>query len=697
MDGSILMLGLMGNLGVAIAVAFAFTLIATGNDRLPPWRRSVLTGGMFGVATVLCMLSSIEVRPGIFFDARSAVLVLSGPFGGPIGAAVATVITGSARAILGGPIAFLVVANHVATGLISAAAWWWGVRGESLPRLPIFLFLGISQALQSILISYVGVEQDLYVQIAPLYAVGIPLGTILVGWLLTQQLKAVAAVRDLKSAHDRVRVSETRFRLLADHVTDIVALHRLDSTALYASPSIAKVLGYAPEEVVGKPASDLIQPGFESLMRDAIADLADKPPGTVGQVEVPMRHADGHFVWIESAMRIVEGDDGPLLVVASRDVSERRSAAGALAEANAELARMAMTDSLTGLPNRRRFDDAFAQEWRRAERSGAPLAFLMVDVDCFKLYNDNHGHQAGDDCLRRVAQALAGVVARAGDMAARYGGEEFAVLLPGATLDGAARVGERLRAAVEALAIPHLTNSAGPVVTVSVGGCVFNSGELGATPRTAADLVAVADALLYEAKRTGRNRVIVSATGPAASPLHSPADEAKRLAAVNAYIEAGAVETGSADLDAVAELAARLFNTPVGLVSVVTAGEQVFPGRSGMDVDRTSREVSFCAHTITGSDPLIVTDASSDMRFARNPLVTGDPHIRFYAGAPLVSPLGGERLGALCVIDTVPRQPLTRGQKAMLSALADLAVEQLENRRRAADARRQGEPAQQRR
>ena len=178
-----------------------------------------------------------------------------------------------------------------------------------------------------------------------------------------------------------------------------------------------------------------------------------------------------------------------------------------LAAANDELQRLSNQDGLTGIANRRLFDDFFIAEWQRAVRSEQPLSVIMADVDQFKLYNDTYGHQAGDECLRKVASVLRGGIQRATDLVARYGGEEFAVILPDTDADGAAAVAERLRAAVEGLGIPHAASSVGPVVTISLGV---------ATVRPYADgmplaVVAQADLALYRAKQQGRNRVAMDA------------------------------------------------------------------------------------------------------------------------------------------------------------------------------------------
>ncbi|MBI3964198.1 MAG: diguanylate cyclase [Chloroflexi bacterium] len=173
-----------------------------------------------------------------------------------------------------------------------------------------------------------------------------------------------------------------------------------------------------------------------------------------------------------------------------------------LRKAIRELRLRATHDGLTGILNRRELDRIMHVEWRRAIRSGAPLALLLFDVDHFKLFNDTYGHQAGDACLRQVATALSQSLTRAGDVAARYGGEEFTVVLPATDLAGALKVAEKLRARIEELGIPHRTSRVADHVTVSVG--------VAATLARESDLdvlLEATDRSLYRAKAAGRNRV----------------------------------------------------------------------------------------------------------------------------------------------------------------------------------------------
>lgn len=166
----------------------------------------------------------------------------------------------------------------------------------------------------------------------------------------------------------------------------------------------------------------------------------------------------------------------------------------------------ASEDGLTGLANRRTLDDRLAAECDRAQRSGAPLALIMIDIDHFKRYNDHHGHPAGDECLRVLARLLAASLQRPADLAARYGGEEFAALLPDTAPAGAVNLAHRWLAAVAARALPHGASPTSPLVSASLGVACIGAAEPGQRPVDAGALVAAADRALYLAKAAGRDR-----------------------------------------------------------------------------------------------------------------------------------------------------------------------------------------------
>lgn len=175
--------------------------------------------------------------------------------------------------------------------------------------------------------------------------------------------------------------------------------------------------------------------------------------------------------------------------------------------ANKELQRLSTTDGLTGIPNRRMFDELSIREWRRCERMKKPIALVMIDIDYFKQFNDHYGHQAGDHCLRAVAAQVARAAPRAADLAARYGGEEFVLVLGETDADGARWVADNIRQHVGELGIPHMTPSRR--VTISCGvASVVPKGDM-----TLEVLLRSADDALYQAKAAGRDQVVVGKYG----------------------------------------------------------------------------------------------------------------------------------------------------------------------------------------
>ncbi len=303
--------------------------------------------------------------------------------------------------------------------------------------------------------------------------------------------------------------AERRYRLLAENSSDAIVCLGLDGSRRYASPAFTVLTGWSVEEGVCERWSDIVHPDD----RPMLAGVAPRLLSGEAQVTSCFRYIrkDGSTVWVEGRARLLRDTNGDTQLISNvRDITDRRAAENQVAVLNRELARQANTDGLTGLANRRRFDEALDLEWRRGAREETPLSLLMIDVDRFKLYNDRHGHQGGDACLRAVAATMAQVARRPADLTARYGGEEFAILLPGVDAQGAAALAGRVAAAVRATGIAHEDNTPAGVVTVSIGVATAIPSLAMEAPGLAA-LVTGADAALYEAKRSGRNRVVAQA------------------------------------------------------------------------------------------------------------------------------------------------------------------------------------------
>jgi diguanylate cyclase (GGDEF)-like protein/PAS domain S-box-containing protein len=306
-------------------------------------------------------------------------------------------------------------------------------------------------------------------------------------------------------AKRRLRESEARYRLLADHSTDMVFQLDQDLVRRYVSPAAREILGYEPEELVGAKPIGLVHPDDEPYVTLAFQSLLK---GGVDRRSLINRfwHRSGHWIWVEAQLKalISEETGRPEGIIGTlRDVSARIAIEQQLQEANRRLQALAEQDGLTGLSNRRYFDEALLRELRRARRDKTFLGLLMIDVDWFKAYNDEYGHPAGDKCLKRIAEAIGSSVRRPGDVVARYGGEEFSVLLPDTNQAGAMFVAEQIRDAVLSLMIEH-GGSPNRVATVSIG-AVSQHAAGSIEPET---LLRQADRALYMAKDRGRNTVV---------------------------------------------------------------------------------------------------------------------------------------------------------------------------------------------
>jgi diguanylate cyclase (GGDEF)-like protein len=277
--------------------------------------------------------------------------------------------------------------------------------------------------------------------------------------------------------------------------------------------------------LVYKDLSPVLQPGtpFENLVNYAVTHRhyhAAHQPGRPPQSAVEWGEQRLHAHRNPGTPMVIPMGDGRWLRVHERktadnmtvgvhvDVTELIEKEQQLAKANDMLATLSVTDGLTGIHNRRSFDEAIARDWMRCARHRLPLALLLVDIDHFKLYNDHYGHLAGDDCLRRVARLLASDAKRAGELVARYGGEEFVMLLPGCTEEDAREVAQRCLEQVRTENIPHAASPTSTRLTLSIGAAAC----IPEARRQSHGLINAADAALYHAKQTGRARYVLAST-----------------------------------------------------------------------------------------------------------------------------------------------------------------------------------------
>jgi diguanylate cyclase (GGDEF)-like protein/PAS domain S-box-containing protein len=293
----------------------------------------------------------------------------------------------------------------------------------------------------------------------------------------------------------------TDFQFLTENSADIICRARPDYSLQYVSPSCFRILGWTQAEMMAAPPFGLMLPEDAPAVDAAVARTTASG-SHFATVTVRMRRKDGSAVWMEATShQVLDSVTGKVkeFVTVLRDISERK-------QFEEKLATEALTDGLTGLANRRSFDETLNREWKRTLREGSQLSLLLIDIDSFKALNDTYGHQVGDDYLRTISAAVSGVV-RAADIAARYGGEEIAVILPGADSQGAVEIAERVRTAIEALRLTHEGNPVGGgCVTASIGAATALARQ-GGTIRMPESLLLAADNAMYKAKQGGRNRV----------------------------------------------------------------------------------------------------------------------------------------------------------------------------------------------
>ncbi len=283
------------------------------------------------------------------------------------------------------------------------------------------------------------------------------------------------------------------YQLIGECATDLISVHDEEGAYIFVSPASQALLGWDPAELYGVSPYSLFHP--DDVERIAAHHKASLANPTAPDIPYRLRCKDGAYKHVETSSRTHTLPDGvKRTLCVTRDLSELRRLVAELEEANKKLREIASKDELTGIANRRRFNELLDGLLLEARR-GRPLALIVCDIDRFKHLNDAHGHQAGDEIIIAVAELLDSKC-RAVDTVCRYGGEEFAVLLPGGNLEGALKLAERMRRAIEEMTSPYGT------VTASFG-------VSGARPGSdsAETLFSRADAALYAAKANGRNRV----------------------------------------------------------------------------------------------------------------------------------------------------------------------------------------------
>ena len=333
------------------------------------------------------------------------------------------------------------------------------------------------------------------------------------GWALATFVDISDRKRDellIQAAVRQANENQLIYRLLLDNSPEMIVLSSLEESRRYVTAAVERITGFTAEEYLAQKLLDMIHPEERETFELRIRELKE------GNLRQTFRYRalrkSGGYCWVEAT---VIGYVDPVskrvggYVATVRDISEEKEREERLNLEYRQLSKAASLDELTGIANRRAFNQAIENEARRRTRSSRDLSLLLIDVDHFKAYNDLYGHLPGDLCLKRIASAIKRTLRRAPDLAARFGGEEFVVLMPSTGISGAAAVAGKMLEAVTALGIPHERSPFG-IVTVSIGAASWPSG----IPLNSESLIEQADRALYRAKDRGRNMCVTDDTQP---------------------------------------------------------------------------------------------------------------------------------------------------------------------------------------
>lgn len=291
--------------------------------------------------------------------------------------------------------------------------------------------------------------------------------------------------------------------MVTDNSRDVILLADLDGLCTYVSPAIEVLNGWKPENLINRKLTVQAHPDDRGKIEDAIRRIRHTSESVI--VEYRIQKQNGDYIWIESSLRLFRHRKtripaGVLSLV--RDITERKHNEDLLLRAYGTLEELAVIDALTGVANRRKFDEHLAREWSRAARLQAPISMLLIDADFFKQHNDSYGHLSGDRCLKQIAEAVMTAAKRPEDLVARIGGDEFAIILSDTDNQGALAVAGKIREVFKRRnsACKEESNAQ---VTISIG-CATLIPKATEQPEA---LIQIADKALYQAKRNGRDQM----------------------------------------------------------------------------------------------------------------------------------------------------------------------------------------------
>ena len=469
-----------------------------------PLSSKLYWGLCFGVLGNVLMSFSIQINSSTIADLRHLAIVIAAAFGGFIPALFAAVLIAAGRILLFGinESSILGAIGALLTGILCGA-----ISTLNMARiLKAFLMNLIGLVFVSI-IFIIRVEnlQVLKNLLTMHYLISL-IGGFLAYHFFVFVVKSYEAQNQLKHSVIKLKETEERFRLIAEYSSDMITMHNENGEYNYISPAVKETIHFEYPDLLGKKMEVFIHPDdviqtmemFEKALEEGAANSTFR-----------YRTQMGDYVWIESALKSVhfEEDGSKKVIIVSRNITERKLTEQKLQEANELLNRLSYMDGLTGIANRRYFDETLLKEWTNLSSTHSPLTLIMLDIDYFKKYNDTYGHLNGDFCLQSIAQAINNqLTIKSNYTFCRYGGEEFALILPSTGLEEGKKTAKQITKTIAKLKIPHITSDIADIITLSIGVASLVPTK-SVKPQ---ELIQMADEALYLSKTKGRNTISVT-------------------------------------------------------------------------------------------------------------------------------------------------------------------------------------------
>ncbi|MFZ7944891.1 diguanylate cyclase domain-containing protein [Neobacillus sp. 19] len=460
-------------------------------------------GLSFGILGNILMLFSIQVSSNIIADLRHLAIVIPAAFGGYLPALIAASLIAIGRIIFFG--------FSQASILPSVGALLIGILCGVISKLKIHSTLKafIMNLIGLLIISTIFIVRidDFHIlkNVLTLHYLISMIGGFIAYHFFVFVVDSNKAHNQLKESLLKLKETEERFRLIAEYSSDMITMHNEKSEYIYISPAVGEIIHFEYPELLGKKMENFIHTDdLERIHEMFLKALHDG----VAECTYRYRLKAGGYVWIESTLKSVhfQENGSKRVIIVSRNITERKQTEQKLQEANELLNRLSYMDGLTGISNRRYFDEALEQAWSDSSSLQSPVSLIMFDIDYFKKYNDTYGHLTGDFCLQTIAQAIKELFSEnSGYTFCRYGGEVFALILPGTSIEAGMNVAQTIQKTVQKLKIPHISSEIADTVTLSIGLATLIP-LASSNPQT---LIKAADSALYDSKTKGRNTVSI--------------------------------------------------------------------------------------------------------------------------------------------------------------------------------------------